>query len=174
MAESQDVDGPILLKTFNLDAQEWIRVMYPYKLVNAIFRLTLALTAGTTLLCLLYSEMAMYFIGGAMGLLMMVLLARYTNMKGLIKDPLNRAAWQNRQIEFDDHEIRIAGADGTRSQIPVRNLVLCTDVGAYYLLHITRSHSFVVPKTAFQSPKDEAEFRKVLFRNKLIPSLIKK
>jgi len=174
VAESGDVERPIQLENFKLEPEQWLRTMYPYQLRKAVTAIVIFIVLWFGGMSFQFPEQMPLFVAIGLGLIAFTFGMRWARMRQVTRDPLNRASWQNRQIEFDDHEIRIAAADGTRSQIPIRNLVLCAEYRGFYILHLTRAQSILIAANAFKQPSDEAEFRQALYRNNLLKSIEKK
>jgi len=174
VTESWSMETPIQLENYRLEPNQWAKDMYWFNLPKQMTRFSIPLFVGAALLSILTPEQTPYFAAGAVGIFVMVPLIRYQKLRESIKDPFNKAAWANRQMEFDDFEIRVATSDGTRSQVPIRNFVSCTEYRGYYILYLTRIMMWGIPKTAFRRPEDERVFRETLVSYNLLKPIGKK
>ena len=152
---------PIQLERFCLEPDSWQRFVFKLSLSRVM---RVIIIAGAVFLGLALVD-PHFIVPALVGMLMFVVLmpaALWSNCVKMVKNPLNRFTWSSRQVEFDDVMIRMASSEGTRSELPWRTIVKVTDHKDFYLLYVTATQFFPIPKTAFSQPGHENELRSIL------------
>ena len=159
----------IQLENYRLEPSEWAKVMYTYGLRKQMIRLIYPLAALGVGMVLMVPGQPVAILAGVLGFTALILLLRWNNIRQSLRNPMNRAVWSNRQVEFDASELRAALSDGTRSIIPIRNFVQFGEHAGYLFLYLSAIQYVPIPLTAFKTKSDEAALREIL-RQHNVPS----
>jgi hypothetical protein len=162
------MEGTIQLNHFRLEPTEWAKINFTYQLQKQLIRLLIGVLAIVMMLTVLIPGQTLVITGSLVTFIVLLLFIRWNTIRQTLKSPLNRAVWNNRQVEFDASEIRFASSDGTRSFVPIRNFVMCVEHRGYYFLHLTTTRMSIVDQSAFKSKSDEEIFRNILIQHNLL------
>jgi len=162
------MEGTIQLNHFRLEPTEWAKINFTYQLQKQLIRLLIGVLAIVMMLTVLIPGQTLVITGSLVTFIVLLLFIRWNTIRQTLKSPLNRAVWNNRQVEFDASEIRFASSDGTRSFVPIRNFVMCVEHRGYYFLHLTTTQMSIVDQSAFKSKSDEEIFRNILIQHNLL------
>ena len=162
------MEGSIQLNNFRLEPTEWAKINFTYQLQKQLIRLLIGVFAIVLMLMVLIPGQTLVIAASLVTFIALLLFIRWNTIRQTLRSPLNRAVWNNRQVEFDAAEIHFASSDGTRSFVPIRNFVLCVEHRGYYFLHLTTAQMAIVDQSAFKSKSDEEIFRNILVQHNLL------
>lgn len=162
------MEGTIQLNNFRLEPSEWAKINFTYQLQKQLIRLLIGVFAIVLMLTVLIPGQILVIAASLVTFVALLMFIRWNTIRQTLRSPLNRAVWNNRQVEFDPAEIRFASSDGTRSFVPIRNFVQCVEHRRYYFLHLTTAQMAIVDQSAFKSKSDEEIFRNILVQHNLL------
>ena len=128
----------------------------------------IALILGFILLLMASSESLGSTAPGLLILIPLVPVSRWLTIYRVANSPLNRYLWLVRHIEFDTAEMRSRNETGVQHIVPWSGIVKVKVVKDRYLLWMSTSMVFMIPKSSFKVPADEVAFREILARHRLI------